>query len=428
MSIIKILLVLVLILRINLFVLPSFKVDMNSWKAWSYKLAQVGPSNFYSPNYFSDYFPGYLYILWISGSLFNLFSMPITGLLFEFFLKFVTSLFDIGSAFYIYKIASRYSKKWAYFAPILYLANPAVIFNSSVWGQIDGIFTFFLLMSAQFLFEKKEIYKSLVSLSLGILVKPQSLAFMPILFTHLWNNFPKNFLKSSLFGLLVILILSFPFFPKNPIFGLVDLGSKSQDVYQYTSLFAFNFWGIFGAWKPDNLGFILSLKTWGIVLYLCSIVLISLPLLKRSLRSEDLRKKVKTGQLYFAISLSLFSFFLFLTRMHERYLFPFLAFFLIAAIIQKSKTFLTFYFLTSILHFINLWFVYYYYNFVYENSSSAYNFVYTSSLSANIVLKNLYPLYLFINDNFRLLSLLMVILYCSLFFYYFKTYVKKSKA
>lgn len=410
MRIIKILLVLVLILRINLFILPSFQIDMNGWKAWSYRLAQVGPSNFYSPDYFSDYFPGFLYILWISGSLFNLFSMPITGLLFEFFLKFVTSLFDIGSAVYIYKIVSRYNKKWSYFAPILYLANPAVLFNSSVWGQVDGIFTFFLLMSAQYLFEKKKIFKSVGALSLGILVKPQSLAFAPILAIHLWKNFPKEkIMKSSLFGLLVILVLSFPFFPKNPIFGLAELGSKSQDVYQYTSLFAFNFWGIFGAWKPDNLEFILSFKIWGIFLYLCSLVLISLPLL---------RKKIVAGQLYFAVSLSLFSFFIFLTRMHERYLFPFLAFFLIAAIIQKSKPFLIFYFLISILHFINLWVVYYYYNYVYgisssalvrQNASSAYNFF-----------------YLLVSDNFKYFSLLMLILFGVLLIFYYRPYVKKT--
>lgn len=400
MRIIKILLVLVLILRINLFILPSFKVDMNGWKAWSYRLAQVGPSNFYSPDYFSDYFPGYLYILWISGSLFNLFSLPITGLLFEFFLKFITSLFDIGSAFYIYKIVSRYNRKWAYFAPILYLANPAVLFNSSVWGQVDGIFTFFLLMSAQFLFEKKKIFKSVGALSLGILIKPQSLAFAPIFAIHLWKNFSKEIFKSSLFGLLIILILSFPFFSKNPIFGLVELASKSGNVYQYTSLFAFNFWGIFGAWKPDNLEFILSFKIWGIVLYLCSLVLILLPLLG---------KKIVAGQLYFAVSLSLFSFFLFLTRMHERYLFPFLAFFLIAAIIQKSRNFLIFYFLISILHFINLWFVYYYYNFVYENSKFADNLF-----------------YILVNDNFKYFSLLMLILFGVLLIFYYRPYVKKT--
>lgn len=392
---------------------------MNSWKAWSYKLAQVGPSNFYSPNYFSDYFPGYLYILWISGSLFNLFSMPITGLLFEFFLKFVTSLFDIGSAFYIYKIVSRYNKKWAYFAPILYLANPAVIFNSSVWGQIDGIFTFFLLASAYFLFEKKKIFKSSMALTLGTLIKPHSLAFAPILLIHLIRNFSKEkIIKSVILGTFLLLILSFPFFPSNPILGLLQLGNKSQDVYSYTSLFAFNFWGIFGAWKPDNLEFILSLKTWGIVLYLCSIVLISLPFLKQSLRSEDLRKKVKTGQLYFAISLSLFSFFLFLTRMHERYLFPFLAFFLIATIIQKSKTFLTFYFLISILHFINLWFVYYYYNHVYGISSSA--LVHQNASSAY----NLF--YILVNDNFKYFSLLMLILFGVLLIFYYRPYAKKG--
>src|SRR5262249_23275292 len=137
----------ILAFRIFLFTFPSFQIDINDYKAWSIKLSQSGPSNFYSKDYFSDYFPGYLYILWISGFLFKTLAIPISSLHFEFFLKSINILFDIGSAFIIYKIVLKYNKKWAKIAPIFYLINPAVVFNSSVWGQIDGIFTFFILLS-----------------------------------------------------------------------------------------------------------------------------------------------------------------------------------------------------------------------------------------------------------------------------------------
>ena len=382
---------------------------MNGWKAWSYRLAQVGASNFYSPEYFSDYFPGYLYILWISGTLFNFLSIPINSLYFEFFLKFITTIFDIGSALIIYKIVLNHNRRFAPWSAIFYLLNPAVAFNSSAWGQVDGIFTFFILLSCFFLTEKKKIFKSSVATVLGILVKPHSLALIPVLSFFIFKNFSiEKILKSLIVSVFLLIVLSLPFFPKNPLFGLLELANKSQDVYQYTSLFAFNFWGIVGSWRPDNQILVLSYKTWGTVLYLFSLVLIFFPII---------RKKISSKQFYFIAALTLFSFFLFLTRMHERYLFPFLSFILIAAIINKSKALFSIYIISSILHLINLWFVYYYYNFIYEISSSAYNFV--DPLIANYA-------YLFINNNFKFFSILMVTLFLYLLFVYYKSYAKKD--
>lgn len=396
----KVLLLITILSRVALFLLPSFEIDMNGWKAWSYRLAQVGPSNFYSPGYFSDYFPGYLYMLWIAGSVFNFLSIPINSLPFEIMLKSVTTIFDIGSAFYIYKITLKYNKKLSAYAPILYLLNPAVIFNTSIWGQIDGIFTFFILLSCFLLIENKNIFKSAAGTSLGVLVKPHALALIPVLFLFIFKSFPiQKVFKSVALGILILIVLSFPFFPRNPIFGLLELATRSQNVYQYTSLFAFNLWGIIGSWKPDNQVLVVSYKTWGVILYLLSLVLIFIP---------ALRAKISSKQFYLFSALTLFSFFLFLTRMHERYLFPFLSFILIAAIINKSKAIFSVYVLGSILHFINLWFVYYYYSFVYANSKFADNLF-----------------YILVNNNFNFFCLTMLLLFGYLLILNFK-YAKKT--
>jgi len=398
----KILIVFILTLRISLFFFPSFKIDMNDWKAWSAKLATSGQYNFYSPNYFSDYFPGYLYILWSSGSLFNFLSKPINSLEFEIFIKSITTMFDIGSAFFIYKIVLRYNKFLAKPSFIFYLLNPAILFNSSVWGQIDGIFTFFLILSSYYLLEKKKIFKSSFFTVLGILVKPHTLAIFPIFLIHASKNFTKlKLIKSLVFCIVFLILLSLPFFPKNPIFGIFQLALKSQNVYPYTSLFAFNLWGLIGWWKPDNLVFIFSFKIWGVILYILSMLLIILPLLK---------EKIDNKELYLSASLSFLSFYLFLTRIHERYLFPFLAFILIASLIKKSKLIFSIYITASLIHFINLWYVYYYYNYVYSNPVFANNFFY------NVI-----------NNNYKTLSLLMVVLFCVvLTFYYQSIYAKKN--
>lgn len=401
----KIFLLLILILRILLFLLPSFQTDMGSWEAWSARLVHTGPSGFYSQTYFSDYFPGYLYILWIAGSIFNFLSMPISGIYFEFFLKSITTLFDIGSAFYIYKIVINYNKSWAYLAPILYLLNPAIIFNTSIWGQIDGIFTFFIVLSSYFLIEKKEIFKSSLAATLGVLVKPHALVIVPVLLINSFNNFSSlKFIKSLIVSLFTLILLSVPFFPNNPILGIFELGIKSQDVYKFTSLFAFNFWAIIGWWKPDNTLFIVSYKMWGIIMFAISILLIAFPLFK---------KKEDSRQFYFASALSFLSFFLFLTRMHERYLFPFLALFLIIAIIKKSKFLLILYFIISTVHFINLLFVYYYFNFVYNSLKFTDNF--------------LYMFYVFVNNNYKFFPVILLGSFFVILFKYYKSiYVEKS--
>lgn len=396
---------LILSLRISLFFLPSFQFDMGDWKAWSIRLSQVGPSSFYASNYFSDYFPGYLYILWIIGSFFKFFSIPINSVYFEVFIKGITTLFDIASALFIYKICSNYAKKWKYLVPIFYLLNPAVIFNSSVWGQIDGIFTFFLIFSSYLLTERESIFKSSFFSSLGILVKPHSLILLPVSLIWSFKNYPqKKFYKSVVLGILMFILFSLPFFPKKAILGIFELATKSQDVYKFTSLYAFNFWSLVGWWRPDDTVFIVSYKILGIILFLISMALIIIPLLK---------KKIEKREYYLAASLSFLSFFLLLTRMHERYLFPFLAFILLSAIIYKSRFLFTVYVISSLVHFINLLFVYYYYVFIYNNFN----------LTKNLF----YPLYILVNDNYKIFSLLMLILFLSTLIFYYKPYVKKSK-
>lgn len=374
---------------------------MNDWKGWSERLAQVGPQNFYSQNYFSDYFPGYLYVLWFGGYLFNLLQLSIGSLYFDLFAKAITTLFDFGSAYYIFKIIKSVNKSRAHLASVSYLLNPAVIFNTSVWGQVDGIFTFFLIASFYYLIQKKDLFKSSPLFLLGVLVKPQSLPLLPLLLFIGLKNFPRvKFLKSLALGIAIFILLSLPFFPKNPILGIFNLAASSQDVYKYTSLFAFNFWSLIGWWKDDGTIFILSYKIWGMILFLISTLLIFIPIF---------RKKIDLSQYFFASSLSLFSFFLLLTRIHERYLFPFLAFILITAMLRKSKFLFLVYILSSIIHFINLWFVYYYYNFVYNNPSLANNLFYS-----------------FINNNYKIFSIVLLILFVSLFIFYYKHNVKKS--
>lgn len=400
-----ILLVSVVIIRLILVLLPSFKIDMTDWQAWSARIAEVTPFYFYGPNYFADYFPGYLYMLWFLGKSFYILlpHLSIFSIEFEIYLKLFTNLFDLGTAYYIYKIVYRYQYKFALIAPIFYLANPALIFNSSVWGQVDGILTFFLVYSAYCLIELKRAYRFNFFSALSIIVKPQGLAIFPVMIIYLLSNF--NFKKY--FSLVIIptllILLSLPFFSKDPILGLFHLFQKSASTYPYTSMFSYNFWSFAGWWIPDSTKFLdLTFQVWGVVFYLTALIFILLPLIFR--RNKD------NFFIYFALALTSFAFFLFLTRIHQRYLFPFFSFLLITALIRNSLKIKIIYLALSFIHLINLLYVYYYYNYVYPNPKF-------SSLL----------IYKFLSTNYNLFTLLNLFGFGLLVLIYYKAgYTKRN--
>ncbi|MBI2196322.1 hypothetical protein HYU45_01785 [Candidatus Daviesbacteria bacterium] len=380
-------LVLVIFIRLYLIILPSFRIDMNSWQAWSTRLAEVTPLHFYAPNYFSDYFPGYLYMLWFLGLTFKLLfsTLSIFSLPFEYYLKFFTNVFDIATAYFIYKIICNYKQKAGFWAAIFYLANPALFFNSSVWGQIDGILTFFLVYSAYCLLELKSAYRFSISSSLSILVKPQGLAIFPVTIIYLITNYKYKKYFSLLLIPIFLILLSLPFFLKDPVLGLFHLFQKSANTYPYTSMFSYNFWAFAGWWIPDSTKFsAVTYQAWGIIIYLVMLVFILGPLI--------IKKGYKNNFLiYFAMALASFAFFLFLTRIHQRYLFPFFAFLAVSAFIKNSMKLKIIYTALSLIHFINLWYVYYYYNYVYTNPKFSSLLIF-KFLSANYNLFTLFNL------------------------------------
>lgn len=369
---------------------------MSLWQAWTERLTTVGPINFYSETYFSDYFPGYLYILWIIGEIYKvIFGLSFNSSLFEVIIKLVTTIFDLAGAYYIFKIVSKYQKSLAKLSVILYLGNPAIIFNSSVWGQIDGIFIFFLILTLYLLIEKQRRVKSIIYYALAILIKPHSLALLPvIIFRNLEKNPVGTAIKNLVIIPIVLITLSIPFFIYEPILGLFNLAIRASDVYPYNSLFAFNFWSFFGFWEKDsNLIFGLTYRAWGFILYLFFLLLVMVPLLKRA---KD------NFYFYFSSCLSVFVFFFFLTRMHERYLLPFFALFLIAAAVKRSKKLFVIYVLMSLIHFANLWYVYYYYNFVYLGVGGTDLF------------------YKILNENYKVLSAALFLIFIYLLVNYYR--------
>lgn len=336
----------VLAIRLFLSRLPSFEIDMGTWLAWSLRLKDLGFSGFYSDSVWTQYTPGFLYWLWVVGKL-NLVS--------EIAIKLPVILADIATGYLIWLQVGKFNKKFALPAFLIYTLNPVVVFNGSVWGQIDGIFTLFLFMSIFFVTYKKNILVSGILWAGAFLIKPQAFALLPFLILISFRKFSlKENIKAATVVLGLVFVASLPFFPNNPILGLPVLVNKMSIYYPYTSVFAFNIWSLVGMWKPDNTTFLgMQYFYLGLVLYIASLAFL---FWKFGKKLND------TKVVYLVFALSWIAFFLFPTRVHERYIFPAFAFLITAAGLSKSKVLMVFYLILSFLSLANLYHPYAYYS------------------------------------------------------------------
>src|SRR5258706_3054733 len=336
----------VFVVRLLFSFLPSFGFDMGSWLGWANRLSSLGFGKFYTDESWTQYTPGFMYYLWAIGKL---------GWVSELAIKIPTMIADIGVGDLIWSLVKKVNSKLAILCFFLYTLNPVVIFDGSIWGQIDGILTLMLLLSAFVLIERKSLFLSTVFWSVAFLIKPQSIAVLPaiLMITFVKKTRFKELVLSGLGGLSLLFLLSWPFFIKNPILGLPQQILKMGNYYSYTSVFAFNIWSWVGFWKPDTSLFLgISLAKWGVILLVAAI----------STALYIFRNKLdKKNNQYFLLAILSLCFFVFPTKVHERYLFPFFAFLLTSAGLSSSINLFIIYAVTSLASFFNLYYPYSYY-------------------------------------------------------------------
>lgn len=338
----------------------GFLSDVACFVGWSNRVYEVGFADFYSPEVFSDYPPGYMYILYVIGAILQTFHIEYLSGTCILLVKLPAILCDIISGYLIYRIAGKhFTTKMALFLSGVYLFNPAIFINSSIWGQVDSIFTMIVLLVCLLLTEGRTIPAYFV-FAIGILIKPQTLVFAPLIlfgiYEHVfykdfnWKKFFKNLL-CGLGAIALIVVLALPF-------GLETVLSQYTSTlgsYPYIAVNAYNFWGLLGKnWASQEEAFLfMTYKELG------TIVIIALTLLSAVL----FVRKIKSAERYFlAGSFLIITMFLFSVRMHERYLFPGLLLLLCTYAVSKKKNYFHIYLLISLSHFLNIWHVLYYYD------------------------------------------------------------------
>jgi Gpi18-like mannosyltransferase len=309
---------------------PGAEGDLRWYAGWFNAAADHGPRVFYNTNWsdygigFCDYPPFNVYLFWIFGSLAKALSLFGTSAI-VYLIKLLPTLFDTATVFLIFTfVRKRFDFKAALMTAALYAFNPAVIFDSAVWGQFDAIYTFFLLLSLVLLLKSKPTL-SAVAFTIGLLTKPQSIALAPLLIFLILRKYGwRRLLTSIAAAAATIFVVILPFEWSNPVTFLSDIYFGAYKGYAETTVNAFNIWAISGLRQPDTQLFL----TAGWVMFGVVTAFILYVLHKRLGTSDEL-------PILFAAFMLFFSFFMLPTRMHERYLFPALS--VLALMLPFSK-------------------------------------------------------------------------------------------
>lgn len=282
-------------------------IDQGCFSAWFSHAASGGLSSFYDTTW-CDYPPFNVYIFWLFGKLASALgsdSLP-------FITKLPGNLFDIATALLIFSfLRPRFSFKVALGVMALYAFNPATIFDLAVWGQMDSVYTFFMIASLYSVFRSKyELSGGLMSLA--ILTKPQSVVLLPVLaYIILRNGGLNRAITSSAAFLAVALVVIIPFSWDSPIAFMIDRYA-GYNVYPYTSVNAYSLWALAGFWENDTVVHLgLTYQQWGILAFVAFAAFVM----------WQLHRRYDTRSAVFAVFLLAFGFFMLMTRMHERYLF-----------------------------------------------------------------------------------------------------------
>ncbi|MDR6554545.1 glycosyltransferase family 39 protein [Paenibacillus qinlingensis] len=348
-------LLIALILRLTL--APTwvgYDTDVRTFMAWADRAYTVGLKDLYTnaKDYFLDYPPGYMYVLYVVGFLHHMLSIPWESSGSLIILKLPAILADLGTVYLLFRLAiSKHegARTWkqALWIAALFAFNPAIWANSAVWGQVDSFFMLFIVATLLMQMRGK-LPQAAFFIALALLLKPQALLFgIFLLIDVIRARNAMVWILSVLTGLATMAVLALPFAIGRGYGWMIELYSGTLASYPYASLNAFNLFALLGGNFVDiNSGFWhLSYKWIGLVLMVLSILYVCL--------LYWLGKQRRGAVLYISF-LFITAIFMCMTKMHERYLHYGLLLALTSFIYMKDRRILWLFIGFSITHFINI--------------------------------------------------------------------------
>jgi len=340
-------------LAVRLVIAPiwtGYGPDVQTFKAWANMAYTIGLPNLYQTKEFLDYPPGYMYVLYILAAIRDWLGLSWDSSAALILIKLPAMIADVVTGYLLYRVAVRHlSPMISVGIAALYVVNPAILINSTVWGQVDSLFMIAAVAYLLMLQEKRFLVAS-VLLGVAIMLKPQGLLFGPFIVIELLRGRSwRILLKSLATGAGTMLALLLPFGILTHGFGWVfKLYFSTLASYAYASLNAFNLMTLFGGNFIELNGTIMSYQAWGALLTAASLAYC----VYLFLRSEN-----RKGAALFLAYLFLAAFFTFGVKMHERYLFYALLPLLTSFIYVRDSRIMKLFALYSATYFINIAYV-----------------------------------------------------------------------
>ena len=243
----------------------GYNTDVNCFSAWSERIYNLGPGAFYAEDYFCDYPPGYMLLLYLPAALRDLLGLPVQGAGHLLLLKLLPILCDLLGAYLIWRAARRrnVSERIAAVLALFYALNPTAIIDSAAWGQIDSVFTLLIALCALEAIDEKYL-PALVAFAAAMLIKPQAMLFAPLglifIVARLIRGRDGKKLRDFLLGLAAALALLYAtallFFAgransfigalTQPVAKLVALYGETLGSYAYLTINALNLYTLLG--------------------------------------------------------------------------------------------------------------------------------------------------------------------------------------
>ncbi|MCJ7424445.1 hypothetical protein MUP01_09295 [Candidatus Bathyarchaeota archaeon] len=275
---------------------------------------------------------------------------------------------DLLIALLVFKIVEELAgEKKAYYASLIWLLNPYVIWISSIWGMFDSIPTLFTVLAFYF-FVKAKYEKSAVSLAVATLFKIYPIMLAPVLALTYYKqkrSATASFRYCAICGGTVLLVSFLSYFGFALAFGqepfsnaatlLLQLfrGRASPDWYGKNLFFGLTPLGILGT-VFDQLHLDLNIPVVPLLIILATVVLLAMIARKKEFATSDVLSYVILTHLAIYLTYSV---------VNEQYLIWILPFLLVMAAIQKKPFMEYFYWGVSIL--AMLYIVYHYANLTY---------------------------------------------------------------
>lgn len=339
----------------------GYSSDVACFSAWALRLAENGPGAFYAPDYFADYPPCYMLLLWPVGLIARALQLEVGGKAMGFLICLWPILCDLGLSALIWSIARRRfgeqrALRFAAFAAFC----PALLYDTAVWKQVDGVFCL-LLIAAFLCLEEKKWLGAAALYGFALAVKPQALLFGPVLAAAFLapllaarQRRPAlaalgRGVAGAALALGAVFACALPLWGDQPADWLWEKYTSTASSYPYASVNGFNLLTLFGAnWQPQDAP-VLGPVTWqmwgsaGILAATAALVYLAWRSWKSG-RFSPLLLAAFYGVEVFTLS----------HRMHERYIIPALLLVLAAAARWGDKRLLGSFGLLSLSSVVNL--------------------------------------------------------------------------